>query len=348
MAASGPGPPGDGVVKNSALSFVALAHGTAGESSGTQDTSEQNASSNQADRVVPAGLKALYDACAALYPHQPNPLQVTTRLKYWLGGEDPLDYISMYWNPGVPEEQVPPHWHYVSFGLSDLHGDGRVHHRGGRGGGRVGLRAGADAAAGGRGGARRRCGLRRCCRHSRGTSSPPVSDIHRHLCNKFCAGDHVSWHAPLDASATRVRHLLVADDARLPRVSTPHGRVSFLQLVGCTSRELRAAQRSSGFDVLKMLQEDPSDTQQLQNKPKHRQELGPGHGGAPLRRHHQDHAGSINQLSKKSMSVNTGNPSCRRNARKTLYLDAIEIEAREYSSAERLIWKGPDRLLPTH
>ena len=47
--------------------------------------------------------------------------------KYWLGGPDPLDYISMYSNPGDPARQIPPHWHYVSFGLSDLHGDGRVH-----------------------------------------------------------------------------------------------------------------------------------------------------------------------------------------------------------------------------
>ncbi len=44
-----------------------------------------------------------------------------------LGGPDPLDYISMYSNPGNPEHNVPAHWHYISFGLSDLHGDGRVH-----------------------------------------------------------------------------------------------------------------------------------------------------------------------------------------------------------------------------
>ena len=44
-----------------------------------------------------------------------------------LGGPDPLDYISMYANPGDPDKGVPPHWHYISFGLSDLHGDGRVH-----------------------------------------------------------------------------------------------------------------------------------------------------------------------------------------------------------------------------
>lgn len=30
-----------------------------------------------------------------------------------LGGPDPLDYISMYENPGCPELGVPPHWHYI-------------------------------------------------------------------------------------------------------------------------------------------------------------------------------------------------------------------------------------------
>ena len=44
-----------------------------------------------------------------------------------LGGPDPLDYISMYANSGDQEQGIPPHWHYVTFGLSDLHGDGRVH-----------------------------------------------------------------------------------------------------------------------------------------------------------------------------------------------------------------------------
>jgi len=44
-----------------------------------------------------------------------------------LGGPDPLDYISMYVNNGDSEKNIPAHWHYVTFGLSDLHGDGRVH-----------------------------------------------------------------------------------------------------------------------------------------------------------------------------------------------------------------------------
>lgn len=46
-----------------------------------------------------------------------------------LGGPDPLDYINIYSHPGCSKEGkvIPPHWHYVSCGFSDLHGDDRVH-----------------------------------------------------------------------------------------------------------------------------------------------------------------------------------------------------------------------------
>ncbi|XP_075989443.1 suppressor of fused domain protein [Anticarsia gemmatalis] len=243
-------PPPGGVVRSSALSFVApaqpptTADGVAGNS---QDIDREQMA--QADRLVPAGLKALCETYSSLYPDQPNPLQVTTRLKYWLGGHDPLDYISMYWNPGKPEEHILPHWHYVSFGLSDLHGDGRVHP------------APAPGAPSG-------YGLELTLRLSaEGAPHPPLwpaallQALARYVFttgNKLCAGDHISWHRALDGGAGRLRHLLVAADPQLNDINTPHGTVSFLQMVGCTGRELKAAQRGSGFEVLKLIGEDPN------------------------------------------------------------------------------------------
>lgn len=32
----------------------------------------------------PAGLQAIINQCLKIYPDQPNPLQVTTVVKYWL------------------------------------------------------------------------------------------------------------------------------------------------------------------------------------------------------------------------------------------------------------------------
>lgn len=73
------------------------------------------------------GLQAIYRACYRIYPDQPSPLQVTALRKFWMGGPDPLDYIYMFSNPGSAEAHSPPHWHYVTNGLSDLYGDARLH-----------------------------------------------------------------------------------------------------------------------------------------------------------------------------------------------------------------------------
>ncbi|CAG4936842.1 unnamed protein product [Parnassius apollo] len=253
--------PPSGVVRNSALSFVA----TAQPPMNLPDQPGIVQDSESRERLVPAGLKALCNAYSRLYPDQPNPLQVTTRLKYWLGGQDPLDYISMYWNPGKPEEHIPPHWHYVSFGLSDLHGDGRVHAVGANESGlglELSLRLAANVP-----GPSGTSGALGAVNPGSSIAAPPLwpaallQALARYLLitgNKFCAGDHISWHAPLDGdSGSRVRHLLVVEDPQLPTIHTPHGTVHFVQMVGCTSRELKAAQRGSGFEVLKLIAEDP-------------------------------------------------------------------------------------------
>ncbi len=44
-----------------------------------------------------------------------------------LGGPDPLDFISVLKNKGNEAQGTPPHWHFVSFGFSDLYGDERIH-----------------------------------------------------------------------------------------------------------------------------------------------------------------------------------------------------------------------------
>jgi suppressor of fused-like protein len=88
------------------------------------------------------GIDGIVSTCSKVYPDQLNPTQATSVVKYWysylrgsvlelfidffrLGGSECLDYISIYHNQG--NETSSAHWHYVTFGFSDLHGDGRVH-----------------------------------------------------------------------------------------------------------------------------------------------------------------------------------------------------------------------------
>ncbi|XP_071448068.1 suppressor of fused homolog [Hetaerina americana] len=202
---------------------------------------------------TPLGLEALYSACKNLYPDQPNPLQVTALVKYWLGGPDPLDYISMYANPGVPEKDIPPHWHYISFGLSDLHGDGRVHDVSGP------VVPGSPSGFG--------FELTFRAKREPEETAPPtwpaalMQALAKYVFNSentLCVGDHVSWHCPLDGSESRIRHMLMAEDPQLNTpLETSFGCVKFVQIVGVCAEELKAAQRWNGPGVIEILRRLP-------------------------------------------------------------------------------------------
>ncbi|XP_014256562.1 suppressor of fused homolog [Cimex lectularius] len=199
--------------------------------------------------MSPPGLESLYLACRNVYPDQLNPLQVAAVVKFWLGGPDPLDYISMYSNPGNPKLDIPPHWHYISFGLSDLHGDGRVHER---------------STPGGLSGFGFELTFR-LKREPEETSPPtwPATLLQSlakyvfHSGNCFCAGDHISWHQALDGSESLLQHMLLAVDPQLDTVNTPCGTVDFIQVVGVCKEELKAAQKWNGLGVLDILKNIP-------------------------------------------------------------------------------------------
>ncbi|XP_063988966.1 suppressor of fused homolog [Diachasmimorpha longicaudata] len=192
------------------------------------------------------GLDALHSVCKEIYPNQLNPLTVTAIIKYWLGGPDPLDYINMYENPGCPELGVPPHWHYISLGLSDLHGDGRLH-----------AKTGPGRPSG--------FGFELTFRlaRERGETTPPTwpANVMQQLAkyvfnsgNMLFPGDHVSWHAPLGTGGGRITQILMGKDPQLPNsINTPHGEVSFIQIIGVTSEELQAAQHWNGLGLVNLL-----------------------------------------------------------------------------------------------
>jgi len=192
------------------------------------------------------GLRLIIGACGRLYPQQRNPLQVTAVVKYWLGGPDPLDYISMFANPGTADS--PPHWHYVSCGLTDLHGDARVHPP-----------ATSPEAASGYG-----FELTFRLRREDGQTQPPtwpaslLNSIAKYVFeseNRLVSGDHINWSKPLDKGNSQLRHLLVAKDPQLEQFSTALGTVRFLQLVGVTEEELKGVQRWNGEGVTQLLRQ---------------------------------------------------------------------------------------------
>lgn len=59
------------------------------------------------------GWKAIEKAFAAVYPNQDNPKHYGTLIPWSLGGDDPLDGVSIY--------DGGDYWHFVTFGLSELY-----------------------------------------------------------------------------------------------------------------------------------------------------------------------------------------------------------------------------------
>lgn len=238
--------------------------------------------------IAPPGLQKLIDQCLKIYPDQPNPLQVTTVLKYWyyilksatqlifkhlfvlrLGGQDPLDYISMYHNPGNIALNILPHWHYISFGLSDLHGDGRVHQPEPKLEPNMEIRSGM--------------GFELSFRLAKSKTvlepnkplleqgsvpapeRPPtwpanlLQALARYVFqtgNRLCAGDNVPWRKSLDNSTSKIKHMLITNDPQMSRVQTPYGSVDICQIVGVTEEELEQASRWNGNGVINLLKKD--------------------------------------------------------------------------------------------
>jgi suppressor of fused-like protein len=160
----------------------------------------------------------------------------------------------MYSNPGDIEQGgcIPPHWHYISFGLSDLYGDGRVFDP-----------ITAHALQNSR---HRVSGYGfeltfRLKKEHKDESAPPLwpATVMQSLAkyvfnsdNALCPGDHVSWHCSLDNSESRIRHMLMTEDP-IGTVMTPYGSVTFVQIVGVFVEELQSAQQWNGAGLIGMM-----------------------------------------------------------------------------------------------
>lgn len=65
------------------------------------------------EEVKAVGWDAITDACEIIYPDQKEPRHYGTLVKWRLGGNDPLDGISIY--------DGGDYWHFVTYGLSEIY-----------------------------------------------------------------------------------------------------------------------------------------------------------------------------------------------------------------------------------
>ncbi|UQZ33394.1 branched-chain alpha-keto acid dehydrogenase subunit E2 [Paenibacillus sp. PK3_47] len=172
--------------------------------------------------VEATGWDAIEEQMIGLYGHQ-EPRHYAAMLPYMLGGNDPLNGISAY-----KAEQPYPHWHFVTFGFSELY-----------------EKESEDPEYSG-------YGFELTFRLARTAEEqePPawainlLQNMARYVFssgNIFASGHHLDANGPICLGAdTKLTALAFTDDPELLAMDTPNGRVEFLQMVGITADELEA------------------------------------------------------------------------------------------------------------
>jgi hypothetical protein len=160
-------------------------------------------------------------------------------LRWGLGGNDPLEGISAYSSP------KPLHWHFVSYGLSELYG-----------------KETDDPEVSG-------WGIELTFRVRRyDESEPPVwalsflNNLARYVFttgNVFDVGHHMDLNGPIAlGQETAIRAIVFSKDPQLGAISTPHGEMTFLQVVGLTLDEYESVQTWDSDKFLELLSaQDP-------------------------------------------------------------------------------------------
>ena len=165
-----------------------------------------------------------------------DPRQFGTILRRAAGGADPIDGISVY-----PCDAPRPHWHYVTYGFSELY-----------------AKDSDDPEVSG-------WGFALTFRLAKGGEPDPpawplqlLQDLARRVFDEgecFEAGDVLDLGAPLGGQDTRLVGLALTRDPLLPPIQTAHGTVEFLQVVGLTREDLVAVGREETCQFLERLAE---------------------------------------------------------------------------------------------
>lgn len=178
------------------------------------------------------GRDAIDHALTTIYGEQ-EPAHFGTLLSYALGGNDPLDGISVY-----KSETPVPHWHFVTYGFSELY-DKELE----------------DPEESGYG-----FELTFRLTRNKDAMEPPawalnlLQNMGRYVFNSgnvFRNGDYLDANGPICLGAdTSLTALAFVSDPQLQSMDTPNGHVQFLQMVGITNDELEAMQTWNTLGVL--------------------------------------------------------------------------------------------------
>ncbi|HEV2543723.1 MAG TPA: suppressor of fused domain protein [Methylobacterium sp.] len=174
-----------------------------------------------------SGWQAIDGALSRLYPNE-KPQHYATPLtsRPMMGGRDPLDGFSV-WKRLAPV----PHWHFLTYGFSELYAKENDEPQTSGYGFELTLRLRCDAE----------------------DVEPPAwvfglfQNMARYVFssgNVFSEGEQMSANGPIARDEpTAMTYVAFARDPELAPITTPFGRLTFLQVVGLTEDEADAARR---------------------------------------------------------------------------------------------------------
>ncbi len=182
-------------------------------------------------RDVAPGMAAIATALARVYGYGEQPTHWGTESSLRQGGDDPLEGVSAF--------PAGDHWHYVTYGLTELYDNEHSFPQ----------QAGESG-----------WGFELTFRLARLAGEPaptwPVGMLQRlaryvfKSSNVFRPGDHMDLNGPMGGQKrTDLNGALFTQDSQLAPIETRHGQVRFLQVVGITDDELDAVKdwRCEGF-----------------------------------------------------------------------------------------------------
>jgi suppressor of fused len=203
------------------------------------DADEDMSESSESTEMQAPGWDAITDAATQVYGEQ-QPLHFAPTIPFAVGGSEPLDGVSAY-----ASNKEHPHWHYVTYGLTELY-----------------EKVSEDPATSG-------FGYEFTFRlRVKETKTAPiwVTNFLNNLANHsfqtgrvFAPGGYLDLMGPIVfGKDTEITAVVFVEDPELKPIQTPNGKVEFLQIVGLTADELAAIKRwnSLGFIEL-MKQQNP-------------------------------------------------------------------------------------------
>lgn len=187
--------------------------------------------------VEQAGFDAIADSAQKLYPGQEG-LFYRTVIPYALGGNDPLDGVEVW-----KSERGIPHWHYITYGFSELYEK----------------ESDNEAESG--------YGFELTFRLKRGPEEEPpawpvnlLQNLARYVFstgNVFGPGHHINCNGPIALETdTKITALGFRRDPEMGELDTRNGHLRFLQAVGITSDEMDALMCWNGEKFLAALEKN--------------------------------------------------------------------------------------------